>query len=217
MQPFWEAKGPQLVKKFPVLYGTQGFITIFTNSPQPGPILSQINPVYNFLPHFFKIHFHIIHPSMPGSSKWSSYFIFPHQNHECTSFLLHTCHMHHSAPQSNYIWWVIPNLKHVIAFHLSSTHATCPTMLLNQITFGEVYTPWSSTLCTLLHSPVPSSLSGPTIYLRTLSPNTLSLQSSLDDRQNSRPIQNTHNYHSTYLIVMLLDRKWKDEEFWTEW
>jgi len=144
---------------------------------------------------------------MARSSKWSSSFIFSHQNHKYISLLLHTCHMYHSAPQPNYIWWVIPILKHVIAFLLSSTCATCPTMLLNQITFGEVYTPWSFTLCTLLHSPIPFSLLGPAISLRTLSPNTLTLHSYLDDRQNSRPIQNRHNYHSTYLNCYAFEQK----------
>ena len=38
-------------------------------------------------------HFDIL-PSMPGSSKWSSSFRFPHQNPECISFLPHTCHTH---------------------------------------------------------------------------------------------------------------------------
>lgn len=37
-----------LVEKFPAFYGTHMFITAFCKSPQPLPILNQINPVYEY-------------------------------------------------------------------------------------------------------------------------------------------------------------------------
>ena len=40
--------------------------------------------------------------------------------------------------------------------------------LITQIIFGEECTPWSSSLCSLLHSIVTSSLLGPNIFLSTL-------------------------------------------------
>jgi hypothetical protein len=63
------------------------------------------------------------------------------------------------------------------ALLLSPLYATCPThfILLNLITqtiLGEEYSSLSSSLCSLLHSPVTSSLLGPNIFLSTLFSNT---------------------------------------------
>ena len=47
------------------------------NCPPPVPILSQINPFHVPLPHILNIHFNIILPSNPVSSKWSISFMSP--------------------------------------------------------------------------------------------------------------------------------------------
>jgi len=47
--------------------------------PPPAPVLSQIDPVHTPTSHFLKIHLNIIHPSTPGSPKWSFSLSFPHQ------------------------------------------------------------------------------------------------------------------------------------------
>jgi len=52
---------PQLVKKFPTIYGTRRFITTFT-CPYPGPDQSQSM----HSSHFLKIQFYIIIPWTPS-------------------------------------------------------------------------------------------------------------------------------------------------------
>jgi hypothetical protein len=68
-----------------------------------------------------------------------------------------------------------------LLFH---TRVTCPTHLflvyfITRTVFGEEYKYLSFPLCSLLHSPVTSSLLGPNILLIILFSNTLSLRSSL--------------------------------------
>ena len=57
--------------------------------PPPVPILSQLYPVHTPTFHFMKIHLNIIHPSTPGSYKWSLSLRFPHQNPAYVSTLPH--------------------------------------------------------------------------------------------------------------------------------
>ena len=96
----------QLVKKFPAFYGTWRFITTSTNA-FPFPILSQINPVHTPTSHFLKIHLNIIHPSMPGSSKWPLSLRFPHQIPIYTSLLPHTCYSPAHLILLDLIMWII--------------------------------------------------------------------------------------------------------------
>ena len=87
---------------------------------------------------FIKIHLNIIFTSRPGSSKWSLSFRFPHPNPVYTSFL--------------------------------PIRVTCPThltLLITRTIFGEEYSLLSSSLCSSLHFPVPSSPLGPNILFST--------------------------------------------------
>ena len=99
---------------------------------------------------FLKINFNIILLSMPSSSK-------------CLFLLgFHTKTLH--------------------ALLLSAVRATCPAhpiilYLIARIIFGDAYRPQSSSLRSLLQSPVTSSLLDPNILISTLFSNTLGIRS----------------------------------------
>jgi hypothetical protein len=72
----------------------------------------------------FKIHFNIILPSTPMSSKWSRSFAFSHQNPRCTSSIPHTCYMPHQCLYSWFYhvydtWWGVQSIKLIFSFLLS--------------------------------------------------------------------------------------------------
>ena len=101
--------------------------------PPPVSILGQPNPVHIPTSHLLEIQPNIIHPSTPRSPQWSPSLRFPHQD-------------------------PINPLS-------SPIRATCPAhfILLDFITrtiLGEEYRSLSSSLCSLLHSPVTLSLLG---------------------------------------------------------
>jgi len=137
--------------------------------PYPEPDQSSLS-----LPsHFLKIHFNIILPCAPKSSKWSISIGIPHQNSACTSpvSLRATCSAHHIFLD-----------------------------FIARIIFGE-HRRYFFSLYTLLHFPVIWALLGPNNFLYTLFSDTLRLCSSLNVRnQVSHRQTDTHQAESQFCV-----------------
>jgi len=79
-------------EKFPAFYGTRSFITALVSARHL--YLSWATSIQSIPPSLFlKIHFNIILPSMPGTSKWSLSLSFPHQNPVYAVTIPHTCYI----------------------------------------------------------------------------------------------------------------------------
>jgi len=164
--PSWEANGFAASQEIPRISRNPNVHYRTHKRPPPVSILGQPNPVHISTSHLPEIHPNIIHPSTPRSPHWSLSLRFPHQDP------IH--------PLS------------------SPIRATCPThlILLDFITrtiLDEGYKSFSSSLCSILHSPVTSSLLGPNILLNTLFSNTLSLLSFLNVSDQVNKLYKTLN------------------------
>ena len=145
--------GLQLIKKFPAFHGTQRFITALTS---------------------------VRHMSLSWASPIQ--YIYPHPTSWRPILILST-HLRLGLPSG-----LLPSgfpTKTLYTLLSSPIRATCPAhlILLDFITrtiLGEEYISFSSSLCSLLHSPFTSSLLGPNILLNTMFSNTLSFLSSLN-------------------------------------
>ena len=157
--------GLQLVKKFPAFHETRRFITAITSVRQLS--LSWASPVQSIYPH---------------PTSWRSILIL-------------STHLRLGLPSG-----LLPSgfpTKTLYTSHSSPIRATYPAhvILLDFITriiLGEQYKSFSSSLCSLLHSPVTSSLLGPNILLNTMFSNILSfLSSRVVSHQASHPYKTT--------------------------
>ena len=144
--------------------------------PPPVSILGQPNPVHIPISNLLEIHPNITYPSTPRSPQWS---IFP------SGFPTKTLYTPLSSP----------------------IRVTCPAhlIILDFITrtiLGGEYKSFSSSLSSLLHSPVTSSLLGPNILLNTMFSNNLSFLSSRNvNDQVSHPYKTTGKIIILYILI----------------
>jgi hypothetical protein len=108
----WEANGPWASQEIPLILWNPKVHYHIYKRPPPVPIPSQLDPVHASLSHFLKIHFNIILPSAPSSSKWLFSFRVPHQNPLHASPLPRTCYMPRLSHSSRfyypkYIGWEV--------------------------------------------------------------------------------------------------------------
>ena len=184
--------GTQLVKKFPIFYGTRRFINAFTSACHLS--LSWARSIQSMPPH-------------PTSR---------------TSILISNSHLRlaissgpfpQMSPANPYTHLSSPPLGPTWPAHLVLLDFITRTILV------EVYRLLSSTLCSFLHSLVTSSLLGPNIFLSTLFSNTLSLPSSFNvsDQVSHQYKTKGKIVVLCILIFIFLDSKLEDKIFCTEW
>ena len=183
--------GLQLVKKFPTFHGTQRFITALTS---------------------------VCHLSLSWASPIQS--IYPHPTSRRSILILST-HLCLGLP-SGLLPSGFPSKTLYTPLSLP-IRATCPAhlILLDFITrtiLGEEYKSFSSSLCSLLHYPLISSLLGPNI-LNTMFSNTLNFLSSRNvNDQVSHPYKTTGKIIVLYILISnFLDSNLEDKRFCTEW
>ena len=159
--------GFQLVKKFPTFYETRTFITALTIARH---LLQSLSSSIQST------------PSHPTS---------------CRCILL-SSHLRLGL-QSRSFPSGFP-IKNLYKPRLSPIHAICPThlILLDLIVrtiSGEEYRSLSSSLCSFLHSPFPSSLLDPNFLLNTLSSSTQRTFLPQCERPNFTLIHNKNSHH----------------------
>ena len=137
-ESIWEANRFSAGQGIPLILCNPNVQYQTYNCPPPVHIMSQINTVQVPLPHFLNIHFNIILPSNPGSSKWTFSFRFPTPpNHVYISPLFHTLHMPAQYLPSlfdhptNNIWWgvILGSSWHIYLDSLVTSSLLGPNIL----------------------------------------------------------------------------------------
>ena len=92
--PSWESNRFSASQRIPWILRNPNFQYRIQKRPPLFPILSQITSFHASPNHLLKIHFNIIIPYMPWSSKLYFSLRSP-QNHVCTSYVFYTCPLPH--------------------------------------------------------------------------------------------------------------------------
>ena len=173
--PSWEANWFAASQEIPLISRNPKVHYHTHKHPPPVPILGQPNPVH-----------------IPTTTSWRS-------------ILLLSTHLCLGLPSG-----LLPSgypTKTLYTPLFSPICATCPAhlILLDFITrtiLDEEYRSFSSSLCSLLHSPITSSLLGPNILLNTIFSKTLSFLSSLNvNDQVSHPYKTTGKVIVLYILI----------------
>jgi hypothetical protein len=102
--PSWEANRFSASQKIPrILWNPKVYCRTYT-CPPPVPVLSQLDQVHTPTTYFPKVHFNIIFPSTPGSSKLSLFLRFFHQNPLYIFYLHHTRYMPRPTHSSRFYY-----------------------------------------------------------------------------------------------------------------
>ena len=129
----------QLVKKFPIIYGSRRFITTLISAKHLSLSWARSIQSMNSTFHSLKIHLNIIFSAKPGYPKWSLSLRFPHQNRVYnTPFPIRT-----TCP----------------------THFILLYFITHKI-LSEHYTSLSSSFCSYLVSLVNTYLLHPNLYIQ---------------------------------------------------
>jgi len=133
--------------------------------------------------------------------------------------LILSTHVHLGLPSGRFLSG-FPT-KNLYTPLFSPLWATCPffSIFITRTILDEEYKSFSSSLCSLLHFPVTSSLLGPNILLNTLFSITVSFLFSRNvSDQVSHPYKTIGKIIFLYILIFkFLDSNLEDKRFCTEW